>query len=428
MKHLSKSLLTLVFICSTVFFISAQKIENGFISGQGRFSIRIAEAPDSIKDASSDIGIGKTYRWETPKGIYQVQFLNLFTDDEEFSRKERDKLLTSFRNSFIKILNEQSAVFKEDAFSKNGLSGYEFQLIKSQDKTIFRIFILDKKYYWVSATIDESEENAKAYEILDSLKYLDEKTQTEQLIKEATPQPLPQKPVAEKLKSDAEDENLKGKVKSLLEESQETGKSPRIRTSEIYFNENGNRVKETVYFNGYAYHIKAWGYLDGFRVFDENSVEYDDLYKKTGIIKGVIVGESGSSEPEPAWDPRYSYKFTYKYDENGLLNEEKMYQSNGKLWLRYVYIYKEDQRENLTYSEDGKLNYKTVEILDENRNVIEERWFDDDGKVGDVTTYTYKFDKNGNWIEKRSFEKSQVNGKTVLKPSEIRYRTITYYP
>src|ERR1043165_337182 len=73
-----------------------------------------------------------------------------------------------------------------------------------------------------------------------------------QKIKEATPKSLPQTPAAKKQTSDAQDERLKGRVKSLIEESEGlTGISkPFGRTMSLIsdFDEQGNYLRQ-VYFD-----------------------------------------------------------------------------------------------------------------------------------------------------------------------------------
>src|SRR5687768_8698376 len=70
----------------------------------------------------------------------------------------------------------------------------------------------------------------------------------EKKIKEATPKPLPQSPVSEKLTSDAEDEKLKGKVKTVIWEriglsgvEKPIGRRYRSITD---FDEKGNFLKD----------------------------------------------------------------------------------------------------------------------------------------------------------------------------------------
>src|SRR3954454_7877754 len=62
-------------------------------------------------------------------------------------------------------------------------------------------------------------------------------------ISEATPQSLPQSPRGDREKTDADDNNLKGKVKSVVQYSLGK-KGDREIESEEYYNEGGDLVRE----------------------------------------------------------------------------------------------------------------------------------------------------------------------------------------
>ena len=243
-------------------------------------------------------------------------------------------------------------------------------------------------------------------------------------IQEATPQSLPQSPIAIKLKSDAADDNLKSKVKSVVEEDLEEGENIRQPSKETYYSEGGNLIKIIMYSGGRPLDVTVFGYLDGDRVSSSKIVvDNGNPNRMTG------VANTGSApEKAKARDKRYSFKYKYRYDEKGQIAENWMYQNNGELSSRSVYNYKNNQKETITYDADGKVNWRSVEVLDKNGNTVEENWFDTQNKVFISSVHEYVLDKQGNWVIQKSFDKEIEQGKTVLKPSSTSYRTITYYP
>jgi hypothetical protein len=110
------------------------------------------------------------------------------------------------------------------------------------------------------------------------------------------------------------------------------------------------------------------------------------------------------------------------------VGEEAMHQSNGSPWLRYVYKFKGDRREELVYNGKGALNQKYVYTLDDKGNVVEQLFYDAaKDSVEAKETYQYvEFDDRGNWT-KRVTSEGERESKFAMKPSEVTYRTITYF-
>ncbi len=246
-----------------------------------------------------------------------------------------------------------------------------------------------------------------------------------QKIKEATPQALPQEPVAKKVKTDAQDNNLKGKVKSVLVFNQENEKSPLNLDTEEYYDENGNWLKHIYYLDGYPMSVAVWGYIDDNRVSKTNFIEYES--GEIGELTGIFGRFNESSNANTPRDERYSIKHVSKYDEQGRLVEKMFYENNGNLSSRIVHKYKENQREVLHYAADGSEMSQTIEILDKDGNKIERHLMDGDGKIGDKEINIFEFDAQGNWVVEKTFEEKKVKGKTVKTLLWISRRTITYF-
>jgi hypothetical protein len=249
-------------------------------------------------------------------------------------------------------------------------------------------------------------------------------------IQEATPKPLPQSPIAQKLKSDAEDLRLKGKIKSLIEEREGlTGiEKPIGRKLSLIaeFNEQGNYLKEINFeYRGKPTNVTVYGYIDNQRASFSNSVSFGDE------LRGIIVGEQAKEETKITPDPRFDYKYEYKYVD-GKLAEMQMIRNTGSKGMRYVYNHKGNQMEELAYTDEGELNQRYIYIFDEKGNEIEQISFNVfESKIPENGRYSLKyeaFDKMGNWTKRISSEVEVKNGKKVYKPDAIEYRTITYYP
>lgn len=239
----------------------------------------------------------------------------------------------------------------------------------------------------------------------------------------ATPPPLPQTPVAAKLKSDASDEGLKGKVKMVKEEMQDLSGTWRVQgrkpSATTYYNELGNRTKHILYsYLGTPADISVYGYLDGFRVVH------------TGFIHDAATGPIGpaSERSDSPYDDRYSFRFQYKYASNGSLEETRWVSSNGDPWLRYVYQRKGDELERFVYDREGKLNQRYVDKLDRTGNEIEQTTFDvRDNSIKTKYRFTYKFDRLGNWTQMTVSKMEVHRGETAFSSAWIEYRTLAYY-
>lgn len=248
-------------------------------------------------------------------------------------------------------------------------------------------------------------------------------------IKEATPKPLPQMPVVKRLTSDAQDDGLKGKAKSLVEEREaltSLEKPIGKRLSLIVdFDEQGNYLKKVYFeYRGRPYDVRVYGYIDNQRVSLSKSIDFGGGFNTDN-------GGRPKSENRTKPDTRYDLKYEYKY-ENGKLTEMQLFDNKGSKSGRYVYKYKQNQMEKLAYTEDNELNSKYLYIFDEKGNESGRIDFNvRQAQIPASNKWQYQnviFDEKGNWT-KRTFSKLEVeNGKEVYKPIAIEYRTITYYP
>ncbi|MDX6614431.1 MAG: hypothetical protein QOD75_3617 [Blastocatellia bacterium] len=365
------------------------------------------------------------YDWNTTDGVFFVQFMERFPKVTVPSKVGLDMLQNSV------MAGTKATLAGETEISLQGYPGREVRLEFPDGYTITRFFIANDRIYQITASLSLASKNRQMapLRVLDSFRLL---TQSEveagfkQKIAEASPKPLPQAPVAKRLKSDAEDENLKGKVRTIFSESEDLSGTWVVAARKPvlmkYFNESGNLIREERYdYRGNPWELTVYGYVKGQRVSDHKSISYE--YNPPELImESAAVGKKTKREPE------YFYKYNYKYDDQGRLKEETMSFSDGKLWSRTVYSYQGNQRTALDYGENGQLSGRNVRTLDREGNEIEELIYDvSDNSIKEKYQYSYQYDSQGNWIQQRMSMWTTKDGKSAYQPFSIEYRTITYY-
>ena len=186
-------------------------------------------------------------------------------------------------------------------------------------------------------------------------------------------------------KNDLTEENLKGKVKSITENTYEA--------------------------------VDKFGQIEkGDILVDSSAVYTDDGHFKIYNEKGNKIEENYYNS-----NGRLYSKTTYKYDEKGNMIEDNFYDSDdGSLIYKNTYKYDEkgNKIEEYHYDEDGKFNYKYTYKYDEKGNNIEKNNYDSNGRLD--SKYTYEYDKNNNWTQR-------IEYKNTI-PHRITERIIEYYP
>jgi hypothetical protein len=412
-----------------------KQTDNDFFRSGGGFRIDLPKSFTLSKELSFNdgkiSGFGKCYYWEDPQAYeYRVAYYKLDTGKKSLTEIEKTAYLETYQKGFMQDFKAANLPFIEKKYVFNGSDGMEIQAINSaaNSKMLTRFFIVGRRLYFIDLVYNPKRiDDSQVLQIADSFALLDSKALIDAKIEEATPASLPQTPVAAKLKPDAADKNLKGKVKSVIEEMQDPNpKLKRERFSEEYYDESGNLTKEISFDEGLPDFITFWGYIDGNRVSNTGSIDFDDDQRpppRHFSIKATM--EDDSNLPR---DSRYGIKYAYKYNETGQLSEQITYQNNGKLSGRIVYNYQGNRREELHYGPDGSEWSQTIEFLNKDGNVLERDLMEKSGKIANKEINTYEFDSQGNWIVQKTLEENIVKGKKVRKPSWTSYRTITYYP
>jgi hypothetical protein len=268
------------------------------------------------------------------------------------------------------------------------------------------------------------ENTFKTFKIVSELEV---KSEIQRKLIEATPQDLPQKPILKDQQPDAKDENLRGKVSKIVDESEtitdDVGKKNKRISQTREFDKDGCLTKVVqIDYRGNPDSVEVYGFIDGKRVSKAGYVKYSYNPPAPKATPSKI-------QPEPKRDLRYTTSYEKKY-RNGKLIEKTFYGNNGTMWLRQVSNYTDNQLEFLVYSSDGKLNQKYVSTIDKKGLVVEETRIDVLSQKPSADTkykYEYVLDKSGNWTTKILSKQVTEDGKTFFKPLYIYYRTITYY-
>jgi len=340
------------------------------------------------------------------------------------SPEQAQKVFESLHEQIKKLANANSGAMREDKQIQLGkYPGIEQRVDLFSAFIVQRTYLVSRRLYQAVMVIktEQREFESAATKVLESFKVLEESDVSAKLAEEAKkaePTPLPQQPVAQRAGTDATDDGMHGQVKTVLEESQDLSGTWSVQTKKrdsfVQYNEQGNRVRRESYdYKGNLDEITVYGYIDGSRVSDFNTIrkEYNPPPVFVVAAPGAVVKKS---------DPRYQTKFEFKYDEQKRLIEHRLFQSNGELFLRYVYKYSDDQLEKLVYSKDGSLNQRYVSKLDGKGNEIERISFDTrDNKPGSTYSFVYEFDSHGNWTKRTSSKEG--------RPQYVDFRTITYW-
>ena len=180
--------------------------------------------------------------------------------------------------------------------------------------------------------------------------------------------------------------NIKGDVKSLIEESHyaivrngkiEKDKSRGFFKSILEFNKEGN-FEEAIYYD-----------FDG-SIFEESTYEYD---------------EEGDLVKEISLDPAGVYlksTYEYKYDQAGNQVEKIVYNTDGSKNDLYTYEYDEARNlvKEIRYSPDGSIFEESTYEYDEAGNLVKEIVHD----IPFDFKSTYEYDDKGNLVKRFDYE------------------------
>lgn len=397
---------------------------SGFVSLEGRFSISLPDRfvfqkliiPTPLGDA-----YGNQFEWQTKEGTFTIGYADTIQPlkDPEAIKQFFDGATERFGRLAVANGGKIADVKKitlDDHF------GIEQRGDLFGGSIIERVYLVSRRIYETVVVVKNSQRDmSTAVGVLDSFRLLSDPEITEEALK-AGPGPLPQTPEAPRAGSDADDEGLRGPVKSVHTEIQYLSETiltkAGTKSTLTTYNKNRNKVRKESYdFKNNLFLIEVYGYLDGSRVsaFKFIEREYSPPFGTTRLRSNKKS------------DPRYHDRFEFKYDDKKRLTEETHFLSNGDVLERSVYKYEKNQKEELIYSENGSLVRRHLDILDDKGNAIESTIFMPDGSVSSKRSYTYEFDSNGNWIKRTNSGNLVSDKRRRLEVPSIQLRTITYY-
>ena len=402
-----------------------------FVSLDGRFSVSLPDPSDPRRvRMSTPFGDApaRQYEWKTKEAGFGVAYTDIhqLIKQPEAVNKFFDEAAEHFTQRALANGGNTRATKKLTLDERPGIE----QRADLPNATIIRrLYLVSRRIYEITVVVQKSQRKYEnnALSVLDSFKLLTESEITDEALK-AGPA-LPQTPEAPRAGSDADEEGLRGPVKSVRTEIQYLVETPftrnGTRSSITTYNEKGNRLrKESFDFKNNLDLITVYGYVDGRRVSASKSID-----REYGLPVGTGggIGGGGHVPSNRKKDTRYDHWFEYKYDEKKHLVEQAEFVSNGDFLERSVYKYEGNQKEELVYSADGTLRRRDVYILNDKGDETERTYFDSAGKILSKFSYTYEYDSKGNWTKRTN---SQIEGSERLRqlnPPSIHLRTITYY-
>lgn len=408
-----------------------------FISLEGRFRIALPKdvqgyAALSPKQTGTTAS-GHQFTWKFAEGEVVLVFLDFPDSQLTGSSAELAQITTNIKNSNTKRFPNSTLVY-ENQTELNGIpsSSLVYDLGENEGLATTHLYLSGKRLYRFLTAFKDKAAPAILNPVFNTFRLISQSevdAELQKIYDAMKPPALPQSPRVIRATSDAQDDNLKGKVRKIVEESEDRSGMWSVQgrklDSVIYFDDNGALTQRDSYDSqGKPLQITVYGYLDGKRVSNSKIARYE-------YDPPPMMAPLGAKEPKPARvsDPRYEYSFEYKY-VNGKLIERQMIFNNGKKGMRYVYRHSPGQLEELVYTEEGKLNQRYLSVLDANGNEIERTSF---GVVnfeiyGDRKyKYNYEFDAAGNWTKRFTSNEVTVDGAKTFRPYSVDFRTITYY-
>jgi len=168
-------------------------------------------------------------------------------------------------------------------------------------------------------------------------------------------------------------------------------------------------------------------------------IEYD--YKENVVFQWTYlhhVPENKIEENRIFPNGKIFSTITYLYDRSGNLIEEQHKLEQTKNHFRWIYEYdsagkKTEESYYLSRPEGQEgmmkslLNFRVVFSYDGQGRLVEETRYNAAGQTTSNKHFQYKYDKTGNWISQIAKEPVGEDKGSALEPTEITYRTITYY-
>lgn len=437
----------LLYICVVLAFLltstEAQTAKPEFVSGVARFAIRINTSPSETKTSYVELPKywlpGEHFLWISKSDYVSVSHytpLALSTTSGRFgglTSASKAEILSTFRDDFQKGFKKDDAVVLEVPFVIGTFKGIEFR-VSGQSRSVIRLFFVKDRFYSLVAMGREAADFESQRKVLDSFRHLEKDEFINAILIDHMPPDLPQTIPNGIVPTDSIEIGLKGRVKKIVEEIESGKPLARHRSGEEHFNQLGFLTKKVTYSVGFPDTVSTYGWIDGNRATNLGPIKYRAGDGPASWQSRMTVG---SAAPEGAnvigrapdgqiFDHRYTTRFETIYDDQWRLKERRHLSTSGNANYVEKFNYTALGREILTVDDNGGFISGKFEVLDKEENVIEERSLNNLGKAIGTLVIKHEFDAKGNWIVKKTFRKTGINGRTLVA-ADIFYRRIEYY-
>lgn len=196
---------------------------------------------------------------------------------------------------------------------------------------------------------------------------------------------------------------------------------------EFRYNDSGRLIAENRY--------SANGKLDAGAIYEYDNNGYRTEARYLGPDGAVTLRESYEYNGQGHQTLKRTCKEgvadygtkVFQYGPNGRRLEETDYRKDGSMQHRLVcdYVATGQKTAQQHYRADGSLASMT--LFDQQGLPSAYYTYNDDGSLDQGQIYIYQFDKAGNWISKATYQHRGQSLAVPAKPSNITYRTISYY-
>ncbi len=203
--------------------MSVLPARQSFVSLDSRFSLALPQQTQGFAALSpKQLGTQATrmqFTWKFQEGEAIVMFVDFPEADLKGTEEELQKISTNTKTAILKNF-PQGKVTDEKTFKLGEFPASKTSFALAENKYgIQRLYLVINRLYRIVAIYQNSENEKFLNQVFDTFKLIPKAEVDAELQKKfeaMKPQALLQEPIATKEKSDAEDENLKGKVKKLF--------------------------------------------------------------------------------------------------------------------------------------------------------------------------------------------------------------------
>ena len=345
-----------------------------FVSLEGRFSISLPEQSHGFQALSfkTPFGVarGDATSWRLKEASFVVGYADAAqpVDTPEAAKQVFDAL----REAAKKLASENSGVVAADKpIELNKHQGLEQRVDLFTGFMAQRTYLVSRRLYQTVLVVrtEQREYEAVARKMFDSFKIMSEcgcyrKGLLKRRLK-AEPSPLPQQPVAQRVGTDATDVMVyHGKVKTVLEESQDLTGTWSVQTRKRDAFENYNELGNLTRRESYDYK----GNLTRLLSTAISTAIVSLTSKRLGANITLHLMAPLRPVPQRSLMPRYQYKLISSMTNRNVYLKSICFTTTVNVTMRYVYKYTGNQLESLVYSADGSLNQRSVSLLDSKGN------------------------------------------------------------